>query len=473
MDDLPDELILEILTYLPGIDLDHYQLETLRSLSLTNKRFHRIVTANLFSTYDSHFCDPYLFLRTMISNPQLAACVKEVKISYRGTVPRNGLRTLANAQDKKIIKEGMRALGIPAWKSWAADCNAQNADNDVIPSAILMLTCNVESLAVQESWFEQRAEPSWIELLRRASTGTNPGRVHQFEHLQSVQVNANRLKLTQLAPLFRLQSIRQLHIKDPYNHDLINARSLTALQRALPACCSNLEEFHLEQACLNMDVLGVLLAAPRALKDFKYEIWAENVPQVLSAQHVMGTLRLPAALKHQKESLESLCITLDPLAEAQVPRSVCLVESIAGFAQLQQVECSMCVLLDVAQMTVAVPIVKALPTSIRTLRILANGSWNSKDRASALLQIATDGPTMLPSLKRVCVRLASGCGGPDNYDWEVEMRAFSATSTAFVVEREDELDWEFGDAQWARGTIMSSSSSSSEEEVDLYSDGEG
>lgn len=89
---LPEELILGILDHLPGLDPDYpldvgpetldsynkFQLPTLLALSLVSKPLHRIVSERIYKTFDSKFGEPYLYLRTIISNPNLGQSVRNV-----------------------------------------------------------------------------------------------------------------------------------------------------------------------------------------------------------------------------------------------------------------------------------------------------------------------------------------------------------------------------------------------------------
>jgi hypothetical protein len=121
--DLPDELILEILHYLPGIDSDNFQLPTLLSLALTSRRLYRIAIEKIYIGYDSHFCEPYLFLRTLVSKPELAGLVQKLNLTQGPRTLRGTVSYVPTARDKKTLKEGMRTLAIPGWKDWVADCN--------------------------------------------------------------------------------------------------------------------------------------------------------------------------------------------------------------------------------------------------------------------------------------------------------------------------------------------------------------
>jgi hypothetical protein len=148
IDDLPDELHLNILHNLTGNYLEDSQLASLISLSRTNRHFRRLVTEKIYASYNSHSCEPYLFLRTIISNTYLASLVKHADFAYGDMSQPGRQRYTANAQDKKIIKEGLKALGISDWKNIATQCNTELIELDILHAAILMQTPNISSLEI-------------------------------------------------------------------------------------------------------------------------------------------------------------------------------------------------------------------------------------------------------------------------------------------------------------------------------------
>jgi hypothetical protein len=468
IDDLPDELILEILDYLPGVNMDHFQLPTLTSLSLTNRRFHRMVAEKLFKTYNSHFCDPYAFLRTLVSNTLLASCVYNVNMTYGPMAHSSRKQRMATAQDKRIIKEGMRHLGIPGWKEWAAACNELNTDIEFLHSAILMHTPNIKSLTVQETYAICPRSPKWLELLRRASTATNPGRVHQFTHLRSIRVGVSQLKLSELAPLFRLQSLRRLFFRDLIDYDCGHGHRIPALQRLIPAACNNIEDFQLEQSFLNMDMLGILLASARKLKVFSYEVAADNIPQGLDPQHLMGTMRFSHVLIHQEASLERLHLSCDYIAERELCRTLHLLGGLQRLKALEHLDCPFSTILETPSGTLFA-FVQEMPPSLQSFRTSIGHVSEPKDCLSAFAQIAANQRTSLHPLREIRINMASPEGWQD-YDWEPIVKLFSTTDVKFIVEREEKSEWgEVG--EWITARVRPSESESEEsEEVDLYSD---
>ena len=254
IDNLPNELILKILDFLQGIDMEDFQLLSLASLSLTSRRLHQLVAERLFLSYDSRFCESYLFLRTVSSAPYLAELVRHVYMFYGGP-PHPNNRYIASAQDKKMIKEGMRRLRIPNWKAWATDCNANDYTIDNLLSAILMHTPNVSTLEIQHHGSFQSQRPRWLDILKKSITDVPFGHTHQFERLRTIHVRARSFNLEHLSILWRMHALRKLHLDDLVAVECVEEPITSTMRHLIPKACNNLEELVLDSCFLHMDIL--------------------------------------------------------------------------------------------------------------------------------------------------------------------------------------------------------------------------
>ncbi|KAF2875942.1 hypothetical protein BDV95DRAFT_286088 [Massariosphaeria phaeospora] len=274
MDDLPDELILRILEYLPFPDvddpyqsIDNSQLTNLAlgQLSATNRRLHNIVSEQLYASFRSSVCAPYLFLRTMISNRHAAHQVRSISFKYGPYACCRGGRYVPSIADRKVVKEGLKALEIPGWKDWATDCNDQVAE-EMLYASILMHTPNVTSLTIDDGTVPYKI-PKWLELVRRAVSRTPFGRVHWFPNLQTIEIDVGPLKLRHLAPLFRLPSLRKLQLDGLVE---LGVNGKEDLPGVIPHS-SPIEELLLPGCLLQTKVLGKMLLSCRRLKTFEHE----------------------------------------------------------------------------------------------------------------------------------------------------------------------------------------------------------
>lgn len=274
LNDLPDELIIEILDYLPGIDLQHFQLLTLASLSLTDRRFHRIVMDRLYSTYDSFFCTPYPFLRTVMCNKDIASHVKAVSFKYGPDVHSDRPAYVPSISDKQSIKDSLKGLEMPNfdWKQWASDCNEREVDQELIYATILMYVPNVTRLEIDDGAAMEPPGriPRWLNHFRKIANGVDLGRVHRFQHLKSVRVDVQYLQLRHLAPLFKLRSMRKLALVGLFERPPMLKSARDELRRLFPIRGSPIDELQLEMSCVADEVLEVVLVGIKKLRIFRY-----------------------------------------------------------------------------------------------------------------------------------------------------------------------------------------------------------
>lgn len=269
LNDLPDELIVEILDYLPGIDLQHFQLLTLANLSLTNRRLNRIVSERLYATFDSFFCTPYPFVRTVSCNTGLASQVKSVSFRYGPNAHEDRPVYSPSISDKQTIKDGLKRLNIPDWKNFASDCNQVGAEQEHIYATLLLYTPNVTTLSIDDGALEYKI-PDWLKILRHIVSGQGFGRGHRFEHLKSIRVDLQYLKLRHLAPILRLQSMRKVTLIGLVEWGNSKEDKPESLRRLLPAGSSQVEDLCLQESYLDAEVFGVLVSSIKKLRSFQY-----------------------------------------------------------------------------------------------------------------------------------------------------------------------------------------------------------
>jgi hypothetical protein len=264
LNDLPDELIVGILDYLPGIDLRHFQLLTLASLSLVNRRFNHIVADRLYAAYDSFFCTPYPFLRTVMSNPDLASHIKSISFNYGLEVHEERGLYVPSISDRQLIKDSLKGLHMPKfdWKLWASECNDRHVDQELIYATILLYTPNVTRLEIDDGVPIKTPGrlPWWLHNFRKIVNGVDFGRAHRFQQLRSIRVDVSYLRLRHLAPLFREE-----------------------LQRLFPSRASLIDELHMEMSFVEDDILEVLISGINKLKVFQY--WSSTDQYMPNGQY--------------------------------------------------------------------------------------------------------------------------------------------------------------------------------------------
>ncbi|OAG02171.1 uncharacterized protein CC84DRAFT_1099157 [Paraphaeosphaeria sporulosa] len=253
LNDLPDELIVEILDYLPGIDMHHFQLLTLASL---------------------FFCTPYPFLRTTMCNKNIASHVKSISFKYGPNVHSDRPRYVPSISDKQLIKDSLRSLEIPNfdWKKWASECNDREVDQELIYATILLYTPNVTRLEIDDgAAIEPPGRiPRWLHHFRKIANGVDFGRVHRFQHLKSIRVDVQYLKLRHLAPLFKMRSMRKVTLVGLFERPSTAESAHDELRRLFPKRSSLIDELQLEMSYVDDNVLNVVIAGIKKLKVFRY-----------------------------------------------------------------------------------------------------------------------------------------------------------------------------------------------------------
>lgn len=458
LNNLPDELVLEILDYLPGIDMQDFQLHTLLSLSLSTRNLHRIVSNKIYSTYDSYFCEPFLYLRTLISNPHLGESVRHAKFRYGDDAHLERNRHIPSARDKKIVKEGMKALDFPDWKGWASRCNSADVELDILHTAVMLHTPNLVTLDVEDGLISAYSKAKWPELIKKATTGERFGHAHRFSALRSVRVDAQNMVIHHLVPLLRLQSLRKLELRELSEIEL-DMRAPAELKRVLPRGCNNLEELDLEECSLRYDALETLINSARSLKSFRFDANQDSV--LLDGSGVM----LQNALWRQKHCLQSLDIYHEPWhKDDEDPLNHGGLEQ---FPVLTQLACPLRMVVDVRSGASAT-ILEYLPPALENLRLGIRWGADEELFLPVLERMAGEYSTTVPQLKLLQLNVQIPSDDLD-YDWTRLVQAYSTTSVELVINLPSDCD----DEEWGAWRTVPSDSDDSDDdsdEVDLYSD---
>lgn len=471
--DLPDELLLAILQYLPGIDLANFQLPTLISLSRVNRHFHDLVAAVLYATYNSYFCEPYLFLRSIISNADLARHVRYVDITYGENAHEQRKRYVPNAQDKKAIKDGLRASGIANWKMLASLCNTDHVELESIYTAIIMQTPKISSMIIHAGWLRSYGEsgnPDWVDLFKKANLRTSPGLMHKFENLRSLTVELFELRLSQLAPALRTPSLRKLSLKGLVEHEYGDRNTEQALRKLIPCRCNNIEELYIKQSILKNNILAVLVGASQHLKAFSYDITLDNTGEVFDPSD-LGSKVLVEALESQSHSLESLILLKDIGATEDLPPTFDLRGSLRSFSSLTYLKCQLESI--VVDDFLAANLPERLPPALKALHVSLNNA-STFDPLLGLKHLATSYAIHTPVLREVRLVPHDVYYSYHAYDYVGTMALFAGTEVRLIYEANVDFDDDWTShrtAGWGFHAVPDDEvASDSSGEISLYSD---
>ncbi|KAF2789170.1 hypothetical protein K505DRAFT_313636 [Melanomma pulvis-pyrius CBS 109.77] len=411
--DLPDELLLQILDYLPCHDLKNFNLPTIISLSLTSRRLHYIVEDKLYAAYNSFFATPYLFLRTCGNNRQISQRVKSLDFSYGLDVHADRKRFIPSVTDRRELKGALKALEIPGWKDWATDCNDEMVDMEILYAAILMFTPNVTSLYIDDGDLPYQT-PKWLNVIHCAVSGIPFGHMHQFSYLKSIRVDIGALNLRSLWPLFRLPSLRALTMIGLLEPRIFPHYKLTPQTwRIAPGSCP-IEELMLPDCFINTTNLVMLLDACRTLRIFQYEHRDErslNRKEQYTAYpgsalgSTLGTTKLhyptiASALERHCHSLENLQLYDDFEKIRPSYLSTGIVGNLQDFKKITYMKGSLGALADVNAPSRAT-LVENLPRALKSFHLVINWSPQEHHSVSALEHMASYCQTYVPLLEHI------------------------------------------------------------------------
>jgi hypothetical protein len=341
INDIPNELILEVVAYLHVLDSEERTSSSLLALSITNKRFNRLVVPELYATFDAYHHDSYLFLRTLLSTPHLASSVKHAHVSRRRIESRQ-TRNALDATDMTVIEEGLRLAGFAGWKPLAEACNKQPADIEIICTVILLHVPNLDSLEFvygSEQMISDASKSAWMSLLEHATFVPASIRTSVFRHLLSLSITGNSRSIGKILVLFHLPSLQELRIDEIVLADEGEGRGAEVLRQLLPPGCNRIKSLRLHSCFIQADMLAILIASSRKLKIFWYQISLEKLDFDLRDQNELADMTLTNMLDIHKESLEELIIDSDLQTNIRLFVGLDLQQGLRNFTALTQLDC--------------------------------------------------------------------------------------------------------------------------------------
>lgn len=342
IDQLPDELLLDVVTYFQASDGEVMDVATLLALSKTSKRFYRLAAQELYVKLDIYKADPYPLLRTMLTSPHLAKLVKHI-VLHDKSMSSDYKRYVPDAQDKRIIEEGLKSAGVLHWKELAAECNKEHYELQFVCAIITLRTPNLVSLTAYR--FEKRSSDSsllaWTSLLKHAAIQPSLDCASSLEHLQSVSITTRGLSILKLSSVFWIPSLRKLRLDDLVVADEGEERGAQTLQHLIPRQCNNLEAVRLENCFVQADMLAILIASSKSLKEFWYRISLKDLKFEPRRQSELADMKLSRMLDNHTESLDTLIVINDSEEDAQSRVAMDLHEGLRKFTALKNVFCTL------------------------------------------------------------------------------------------------------------------------------------
>jgi hypothetical protein len=308
IDVLPDEVLLEVLSY---IWKTHWK--TFLNLSLTSRRLNVISEPFLYHTYRYSYRINNLsrnFILSLVNRPQLASHLKNIVLEDWAirTYPLSRWTGLSGPRSQVSLLSAAEQFQFPAqltdkWKDELKD------DLDDAKIALLfLLTPNVEkmNLVVPPCYNPKNCEKQDLWLLRLLHSAVNNDKVthlHGFTALRSLQLTGTSTRdgfcLRQFAPLFCSPSLRTFSATNCL--EMGSMSNWNEIQNT-----SHIESITFNGSQLSMDAIKCVLGACKAVKSFDFEwecinLQAEEAP-------LLDYAILDEALQLHMRSLESLKI---------------------------------------------------------------------------------------------------------------------------------------------------------------------
>ncbi|KAH7066213.1 hypothetical protein BKA63DRAFT_425950 [Paraphoma chrysanthemicola] len=412
INDLPDELLLMILDYIPGIDLENFHF----------------------------FCEPYLFLRTVITSPHLARMVQNVQVTFGDFAHCERERHMPTAQDKKIIKEGLRSLGISDWKRWARECNAKSAELETIYSAVLIHLPSLKLLKISHGHQQEKNiyPPSKCHrIFKRATTNPiRPSKLHRFENLHNLDIELPETSLMDMAPVFHIPSLRVLSIKTA---DGRGTESAEALQKRIPARCNDLNELILDLCFFPMDYMGVLIASARGLKSLHYGVNSDLTyyPAFddFDEQFELESSSLIEIVACQKSTIERFSLACDNDGAGWPSGCLFLHAGLRDFPALKYIHCPLGNIADTQPLLPLAPFAHRLPSTLQTLHVVIRRRLEDVQALDGLdEELVSQCSTYTPQLKTFRIHIEAQ---DLDYDWAPLVMRFSRIGVEIVIEEEE------------------------------------
>ncbi|OSS48528.1 hypothetical protein B5807_07829 [Epicoccum nigrum] len=291
LDQLPEELLLEILTH-----INH--LPTLIALSKTFTRLHRLTLPRLYYSFPGRNSE--LFLRTISRSPAFAAHAKTaVWHQERKTrVP------LIDVLEKQYILTRLNELAVPHGTDLAAQYAKYGKSDDYWWFEVLLLFLpNLEHVCVCESWLWDDHH-YWFKSL---SPFFNPLSVST---LKSARLDGP-MRIENIVPLLTIDTLRTLELtqvtvmrREGYR---VFQWAMWPVDRVLPARSSRLEHLCLRDSYVAPETLAPIMQGIKALRSFTYEHVRNDLADG-SVGTSSFTLASHPCLSYQAHSLEAVRI---------------------------------------------------------------------------------------------------------------------------------------------------------------------
>lgn len=312
---LPNELILEILHYIDSLKYPWRRI-ALYGFNIANRRLHHLSRPYLYSTLSFYGGVPYLFVRTICRNPELASYVKTVEWDYEtGAVHKFSYETniLPVRQYFKLDDARGKIGDMAEQGNEVAKCIQEELNMGRVYMGdlralhvVLMFASNVEHLAVVET-YRWDDHSYWFMPFHHGHTGA-------LSRLTSATL-IGPMRLQNVTALLTLPTMRRLELTHVIEMRREHDRTLewessddsNQWKTFLEKSGSEIEHFHLYDSYVNLNEVKVAVRSMRKLKSFTYEHEAHELSPNFMQFNYEAVAKL---IESQSDSLMSLRVVI-------------------------------------------------------------------------------------------------------------------------------------------------------------------
>lgn len=332
----------------------------LYSLNLTNRRFHRLTTPLLYSTFSLRNANPYRFICTIAKCPPLAAHVKTFiwgQVAEDFVILRRRVASFS-PQIRTILEETT-----PYGASLATRiANLAYEYGEPLLNALLLFTPNVEHLHIGDTLLWDHHIYFYHPIITRTP--------HAFSRLRSATIEGP-LQLENVIALFILPSMRSLSLNAVSDCPRHQGRKFEWEEHPghdfatlLDKHGSNVEHFDISISHMRLAKLESPMRAFKNLKTFRFEQSIIKYVRKAAFTDANHYVDLAVLLQYQRQSLTSLRLKHESTANTL---SDVLLPSIQQLGNLRE--------LEIEPMTIRSPVeqpspIDLLPASLEHLRLV-------------------------------------------------------------------------------------------------------
>lgn len=315
---LPDELLLRILELVQEVDPVIQSSGTQCSTSLinllhTSRRLNRLATPFAYEDLNSQRNHLSRFIDAITKTPKLGGLVKNIYWECRDYEDYDGMTMLARQDTFSRVGGWLESLEHdPQWVEQFPDLLAKKRKL----AACLKVVPNLERLSVVD-FFGGDDEVHWL----GAGWGGNP-----FERLGTMNIRVSKLHFRNLAPVFKLRSMRRLELSGMAviaADETVQSAEDENSTWGLPRHASPIEHLHIKHSCLPSPTISSLLHLPKRLRSFELHSIGRSPPDYTP---------ITSALSHHTPYLHTL--TLYDTSPSPPPTQTPLLSSLSTFSLL-------------------------------------------------------------------------------------------------------------------------------------------